>query len=195
MEKQNENFFSKWTDEQLTNVVIPIMGRLGMPELPVEHIRWLNNKDSESLFTAGSFPMDFIVDHLKTAVDYYDQQKNNGVAYDKESFIAEVWHNWDNLTVLLDSNKQEEEKNAKPEEPTSIHAIINNINNKKATENDNEKNSIYDRITKYLKGKSQQTNLSPEIAAMYDPSIKPDNAENKPGYDIDVNKYYGGEGR
>lgn len=191
-QKKNINFYSQWTDEELRDVIIPLMGRMGLPESPVDDLRWLDKKDSEFLFIAQSLPKDAIESKFQMAVAYYQLQQKNGIEYNRDAFISEIWENWEDLSKLFTSATDKEEQ--KDQKHSTTHEIINNLQHK---EENKDKDTVFSKILAYLymgkrKVQEDQNNLDPHTKAMYTgQAITPkDISETK----HDFNKYYGGDG-
>ena len=190
-QKKNINFYSQWTDEELRDVIIPLMGRMGLPESPVNDLRWLDKKDSEFLFIAQSLPKDAIESKFQMAVAYYQLQQKNGIKYNRDAFISEIWGNWEDLSKLFTSATDKEEQKVQKHHSTT-HEIINNLQPKKEN-----KDTAFSKILEYLyKGKRKiqedKNILDPHTKAMYTGQANRQNDISETKYDF--NKYYGGDG-
>ncbi len=65
------NFYSRWSDEQLRDVIIPLMGKMSLPTLDVQTLREFNMVDSEAIFMHASLPQDRLVKAFNNAVELF----------------------------------------------------------------------------------------------------------------------------
>ena len=84
----NKNFYSRWSDEELKDVIIPLMGKLSLPMLDIETLREFNLVDSEAIFMHASMAMDRLVRSFNNAVKLH---------YVNKWSIDEIFSIWSTL--------------------------------------------------------------------------------------------------